>query len=70
MQLTPDLKKMITCGRDSSISVYDFATNKATRVKVVDNIVSLVTLADSLRVLTIDENAMISIYDTTELQVT
>lgn len=70
MQLTPDLKKMITCGRDNSISVYDFATNKATRVKVVDNIVSLVTLADSLRVLTIDENAMVSIYDTTELQVT
>ncbi len=58
---------MVTCGRDNSISVYDFATNKATRVKVVENIISIVTLADSLRVLAIDEASKVTIYDTTEL---
>lgn len=61
---------MITCGRDNSISVYDLATNKATRVKVADNITSLVTLNDSLGVLTVDEACMVMVYDTTDLSVT
>ena len=58
---------MITCGRDNSISVYDLATNKATRVKVPDNITSLVTLNDSLGVLAVDEACMVTVYDTTDL---
>ena len=61
---------MITCGRDNSISVYDLATNKATRVKVANNITSLVTLNDSLGVLTVDEACKVMVYDTTDLSET
>lgn len=68
ISLTPDLKRLVSAGRDKSLSVYDFDTNLKTRVKVPDQVSCFAMLQDKELLIACDEAQNVKLYDTTELK--
>ena len=65
--LLPVMKKMISTGKNKSISAYDIEANKLSRLKLKESLQSITMIANTDLLLVVDELHAVKIYDTEKL---